>query len=453
MFARHVTKFLSSKAIVAILSMAVFVLTASAGHAAWTIQPAATSPTYRAESGRAMRINPVTNMPHMAFGGDYLYHARFDGTTWHVETADPMSGVGSYAALDIDKQGKQHISYFDETNTELRYATNAYGQWMNLVIDSGSLGPFSAIGAHSDGSVSIVYYDKGNGNIMLATDSSGVWTYEVVESIGTGLLNIYCGIAIDAGNKAHVVYAQAGGMRYATNATSSWVTEYTGAPPSFPTITLDSDGKAHVASYTNYNVWYATNKLNSWAAEVVATNATSAGSEWVLPLLSIRRIRRTSPGISAWMELCTMRPMRPAPGQWQQVASGAGWFKATIRRSPWTQMTRFTLFTTARANMIFSIPPAPRRRETGQHQRETGTHRRSRWRAAWSNLPSIAVDNDSRAYIIHFDGRLFDLLYTTNTQGWTSQIARRTPVMRAIIRRCASVPPDIFMSATAGTTD
>ena len=47
---------------------------------------------------------------HIAYGGDHLYYASFDGSTCHDETADASSGVGEYAFLVLGSNGKAHSS-------------------------------------------------------------------------------------------------------------------------------------------------------------------------------------------------------------------------------------------------------------------------------------------------------------------------------------------------------
>ena len=49
---------------------------------------------------------------HIAYGEDHLYHAYYDGT-WHIETVDSSSGVGTHASIAVDSQDKVHISYYD----------------------------------------------------------------------------------------------------------------------------------------------------------------------------------------------------------------------------------------------------------------------------------------------------------------------------------------------------
>lgn len=46
---------------------------------------------------------------------------------WTIQTADGVGNVGQYTSLAIGSNGKQYISYYDVTNRDLRYATNAGG--------------------------------------------------------------------------------------------------------------------------------------------------------------------------------------------------------------------------------------------------------------------------------------------------------------------------------------
>ena len=66
----------------------------------------------------------------MVYGGDHLYCAHFDGSTWSSETVDASPAVGSNASVAIDASDNTiHIAYFDARNGKLKYATNATGDW------------------------------------------------------------------------------------------------------------------------------------------------------------------------------------------------------------------------------------------------------------------------------------------------------------------------------------
>ena len=82
------------------------------------------------------------NYPHISYHYlDYygfknyyqLRYARHDGTKWKIETIDSLTtgvsfppkdeGVGEFTSIDLDSNNNPHISYYKETNYELKYAS------------------------------------------------------------------------------------------------------------------------------------------------------------------------------------------------------------------------------------------------------------------------------------------------------------------------------------------
>ena len=46
-----------------------------------------------------------------------------------------------FTSIALDTAGKAHISYYDNTNDDLKYATNASGAWVTTRVDSsGDMG-------------------------------------------------------------------------------------------------------------------------------------------------------------------------------------------------------------------------------------------------------------------------------------------------------------------------
>ena len=143
----------------------------SAFSASWTTEAVDAPKCFTDFYQRAIAIDGF-NRPHIAYGGDHLYHAYFDGIEWQYETVDNSLGVGRFASIAIDSNNKVHISYYDESNEDLKYATNASGSWVTSTIDSeGDVGWYTSIAIDSNNKVHISYYDYTNKDLKYATNS------------------------------------------------------------------------------------------------------------------------------------------------------------------------------------------------------------------------------------------------------------------------------------------
>jgi len=102
---------------------------------AWAIAWVDVSKTFSdmRDNGLALDAN---GFPHIAYGGDHLYYASYDGAAWHVETVDPADGVGVYASLELDAAGRPHIGYYDRANDDLKYAAYDGTAWNIQVVDT-----------------------------------------------------------------------------------------------------------------------------------------------------------------------------------------------------------------------------------------------------------------------------------------------------------------------------
>jgi hypothetical protein len=133
-------------------------------------------------------------------------------TGWTLETVDNTASVGNYSSLVITSNGGNFantpvISYFDDTNDNLKFANYSFGtgnctgigtNWNCGVVEStDSVGEWSSIifsGTTSNTPV-ISYYDRTNGDLKLATyagaigtcnGANGFWDCSIVDTLGTG---------------------------------------------------------------------------------------------------------------------------------------------------------------------------------------------------------------------------------------------------------------------------
>ena len=116
------------------------------------------------------------------------------GTT--IRTIDSAGSVGSHTSLALTTAGFPVISYFDVTNTDLKLAvcadaTCSSGTTIRTIDGAGDVGEFTSLALTAAGFPVISYYDRTNGDLKLAvcadaTCSSGttIRTIDSTDDVG-----------------------------------------------------------------------------------------------------------------------------------------------------------------------------------------------------------------------------------------------------------------------------
>ena len=156
----------------------------------------------------------------LAYGGDHLYYAWYDGATWQSEVADGAPGVGQYASLALDDAGQPHIAYYDGVASDLRYARRDANGWhVQVVAADGAVGLHASLALDAAGWPHIAFYDDTAGAVRVALLGDAGWALETVEGVGGVVRDI--SLALDG--EAATASATAGWTikRYATLAGST----------------------------------------------------------------------------------------------------------------------------------------------------------------------------------------------------------------------------------------
>ena len=170
--------------------------------------------------------------------------------------------VGTYTSIGIDSNDDVHISYYDSTNGDFKYATDKSGSWVTTSIDtSGIVGHYTSIAIDSNDDVHISYYDYTNGDLKYATDKSGSWVTTSIDTSGN--VGAYTSIAIDSNDDVHISHQDFsnGDLKYATDKSGSWVTtsiDTSGNVGAYTSIAIDSNDDVHISYYhiTNTELKY-----------------------------------------------------------------------------------------------------------------------------------------------------------------------------------------------------
>lgn len=244
-------------------------------HGDWLID-CVDCPKYFSKMGeRSLRLD-ADGRPHIAYGGEHLYYARFDGTMWHTEIVDPAPGVGAYASLALDAVGYPHISYYDETEGNLKYAHWTGSDWeVEAVASAGDVGQYTSLALDGADFPHISYFDATYEILMYTYWTGDAWAFE---SVDTDYAGWYTSLALDAAGNPHISYSQAftyrwGYMRYAHRAGSGWMIQnvYEGGYWGgyfYTSLRLDAAGQPHIIHH-NENLVYSSWTGSAWDHNVI----------------------------------------------------------------------------------------------------------------------------------------------------------------------------------------
>jgi PKD repeat protein len=193
---------------------------------------------------------------------------------FNITTVDPgiIFDVGMFTSIAVDSSDKPHISYYESTGANLKYAWWTGTGWGIEIVDStGDVGQYCSIALGEKDYPHISYYDKTNGDLKYAKLTGTAWSIETVDS--TGDVGSCCSIAVDPFGYPHISY-NGSGLKYAHWTGTAWSIETVDSAAGaggYTAITLDSSDRPHI-SYCDEeakSVKYATLTHTGWNIETV----------------------------------------------------------------------------------------------------------------------------------------------------------------------------------------
>ncbi|GAH41678.1 unnamed protein product, partial [marine sediment metagenome] len=112
--------------------------------------------------------------------------------------------VGYFSSIDVDNQNRPHISYYDTSTDDLKYAYWDGSMWQIEVIDqSGDVGRWTSIAVDTNtNNVHISYCHEGNRDLKYSKWDGSIWTTETVDASGNR--GEYTCIDLDSYGNPHI---------------------------------------------------------------------------------------------------------------------------------------------------------------------------------------------------------------------------------------------------------
>jgi hypothetical protein len=190
-----------------------------------------------------LRLDSDDN-PHIAYGGDGLYYASYDGA-WHIEAVN--QDQASSVSLALDSLGRPHIAYVVEWDLKYVWWTGATWQTQAIGRATASNSPYAFLALDAADRPHIAYTNSGA--VVYAHLSGGQWVTETVDTVeGAGI-----SLALDSGGQPHVTYVTWDWkywVKYARRTSGGWQTEVVDDTTSVApgtSLALDSAGRPRVA--------------------------------------------------------------------------------------------------------------------------------------------------------------------------------------------------------------
>lgn len=269
--------------------------------------------------------------PHIAYydgANGHLKYARFDGSRWQIQVADPsVADVGQFAALALDSLDHPHIAYHDDTNGKLRYATLSGTTWTRELADPSSFdcGWYPSIAVDRTQKVWIASYDRGMGNPRLSRRTApNTWTGQDLDG-SYDLSGFWSSIAVDDSLRAHIAWYNLtrGRLEIADQTRTGWTVSVVDSSTAdvglYCAMVMDRTGGAHIAymDLVHFDLKYANRVYTGgpWVRQTLDTSSDMTGYDCSIAL------RPSGAPVIAYHDATRLKPMlaQRAGNSWSRM--------------------------------------------------------------------------------------------------------------------------------------
>lgn len=259
-------------------------------------------------SGSSLALDSSNN-PHISYyddtNGNLKYAYQKDGI-WTIETVDAVGNINTriITSIAIDNSNNPHISYYESTNSALKYAyRTGPNTWVTETVDnSGDVGDYSSLSLSKTNSIPHISYSDSTSNAIKYTYRVGPNTWFILpDSIPNG---DEPNLVLDSSNSPHISYTGTDfKVHYAYWSAGIWADEIVDdRRAGCSDIALDSSNIPHIAYHLEtggadhgYIAYAYRIGSNNWHTETLPEFAG-----WMGTFISIALDQSNNPHISYW---------------------------------------------------------------------------------------------------------------------------------------------------------
>ena len=293
----------------------------------WELECADCPKSFEMLSDRSLVLD-ADGYPHIAYGGDHLYYAWFDGAAWNYATVDASPGVGLHASLALDADGFPHISYFDNTNETLKYAYLDPGGWQIETVDScGVTSTSLSVSPASSPHIAYTTYNTSYPNFGLRYATWKSSTGWEITRVDWGRMG--ASLQLDQAGFPHISYFKTfTTLKYAVLDVGGWYSTTIDTIPGgygyFTSLALDAEDKAYISYQLEDLLKYAQEENGSWLIETIDDYANPGRPN------SIGLDHEYNPHISYQRDGRLIYASRASGGNWQLTDLDPGGFGTSL---------------------------------------------------------------------------------------------------------------------------
>jgi hypothetical protein len=268
-----------------ILSFILLLTINNVAYCKWIIETVDSSGDAGQYSSIAIDTAVVPNILHISYFDKtqtVLKYAKWNGTSWLIQIVDTNTYTGYLPIIRLDKNKKPHIAYLGIRQLNggfLKYAKWSDEHWnieetnqSSIVDDFG----FSFVLDSSDNPHCAYLRSYG---LNYSTKKNGVWNVQLVDQIGnSGYAGRSISIVVDSANFPHIAYYDLKNnyLKYTSWNGNDWI--YSVIDASFrlgkgPSLVIDKNNVSHVIYYSidksYYPLYYAVEN-SSWTIQKIA---------------------------------------------------------------------------------------------------------------------------------------------------------------------------------------